>query len=543
MEQTIPNPLLAAHQQAEAEFQPYAQVQIVATFGQPQAEYSAVHKACGMMDLPQRGIIELTGKDRLTFLNNLITNQTFDKQTKTQLAAGSGVYAFLLNAKNGRIIVDLTVLELGERTLLELDARFIESVLQTLERYRFAEQVQFVSRIGELHEIALHGPGTKVILEKASDAMPDVGDPIHCGVGRIIGKEVVIWRDDPCGVPGYHLVAPTDSAQAIWDHLLVRFGGSDQLGKRDLRPIGWAAFNACRIEAGRAIFGIDFDNEILPAESGQMKRAVSLTKGCYPGQEIVARMHARQQVAKQLVGLKFDNDALPIAGSPIYDAEQNSVGVITSSTISPILSGAAIGLGFVKRPLFALGSRLLVPAEGEMRRRDGSRNAVCPNLKGKGMIDSPYLVEPGKKLKLDKLDTSDKGDFKDRDEAEPLVEKNLKKLASLQEVLYAESKRSLLVVFQAMDAGGKDGAISHIFSGVNPQGCSVTSFKSPSTLERAHDFLWRVHQRSAGPRDDRNLQSLALRGRADRARAQPCPQGRLEQALRSHQQLREDADR
>jgi len=109
------------------------------------------------------------------------------------------------------------------------------------------------------------------------------------------------------------------------------------------------------------------------------------------------------------------------------------------------------------------------------------------------MIDSPYLVEPGKKLKLDKRDTSDKGKFEDREEAEVVVAKNLAKLAELQGVLYAESKRSLLVVFQAMDAGGKDGAIRHIFSGVNPQGCQVTSFKSPSPLERAHDFLWRVH--------------------------------------------------
>jgi PPK2 family polyphosphate:nucleotide phosphotransferase len=117
----------------------------------------------------------------------------------------------------------------------------------------------------------------------------------------------------------------------------------------------------------------------------------------------------------------------------------------------------------------------------------------CQNQKDP-MIDSPYLVEPGKKLKLSKCDTNDKGQFKDREDAEKVVAKNLAKLAELQEVLYAESKRSILLVFQAMDAGGKDGAISHIFSGVNPQGCQVTSFKSPSTLERSHDFLWRIHQ-------------------------------------------------
>jgi polyphosphate kinase 2 (PPK2 family) len=121
------------------------------------------------------------------------------------------------------------------------------------------------------------------------------------------------------------------------------------------------------------------------------------------------------------------------------------------------------------------------------------------------MIDSPYLVEPGKKLKLEKRDTNDKGDFEDREEAEVVISKNLAKLTELQEVLYAESKRSLLVVFQAMDAGGKDGAIRHIFSGVNPQGCQVTSFKSPSSLEKSHDFLWRVHTQCPDAGDDRDF--------------------------------------
>jgi glycine cleavage system aminomethyltransferase T len=98
-----------------------------------------------------------------------------------------------------------------------------------------------------------------------------------------------------------------------------------------------------------------------------MDRAVSLTKGCYPGQEIVARMHARKQIAKQLVGIRMNDDALPIAGAQINDEQGNTVGGVTSSTISPILSGAAICLGYVKRPLFSLGTKVTIPAEGQMR--------------------------------------------------------------------------------------------------------------------------------------------------------------------------------
>src|SRR4051812_20650147 len=109
------------------------------------------------------------------------------------------------------------------------------------------------------------------------------------------------------------------------------------------------------------------------------------------------------------------------------------------------------------------------------------------------MIKSPYVVEPGKKIKLSKFDTDDKGDFKDKVDAGKPIAKNLEKLKDLQEVLYAGAEQALLVVFQAMDAGGKDGAIQHVFSGVNPQGCHVTSFKAPSHEELSHDYLWRIH--------------------------------------------------
>src|SRR5690348_8108022 len=92
----LPNPLYSLHQQAEAEVQPYADLEIVSTFGEPQAEYAALHKSCGMMDLPQRGVLDLSGKDRLAFLNNLITNQVWTRESKSGLPAGQGVYAFFL---------------------------------------------------------------------------------------------------------------------------------------------------------------------------------------------------------------------------------------------------------------------------------------------------------------------------------------------------------------------------------------------------------------------------------------------------------------
>ena len=109
------------------------------------------------------------------------------------------------------------------------------------------------------------------------------------------------------------------------------------------------------------------------------------------------------------------------------------------------------------------------------------------------MIDSPYLVKGGQKLRLKDRPTDDTSQFDSKASAERAIEANLEKLGALQPILYAEGKRSLLIILQGMDTSGKDGTIKHVFSGVNPQGCSVVSFKTPSTEELAHDYLWRIH--------------------------------------------------
>ena len=108
-------------------------------------------------------------------------------------------------------------------------------------------------------------------------------------------------------------------------------------------------------------------------------------------------------------------------------------------------------------------------------------------------LKSPYLVKPDSKVNLRKWKTDDKGAFASEDETKPVLDKHRKALEKLQEVLYAGSQKAVLVVLQGMDTAGKDGTIRSIFDGVNPQGCTVTSFKVPTPLEARHDFLWRCH--------------------------------------------------
>jgi aminomethyltransferase len=248
-----------------------------------------------------------------------------------------------------------------------LDARLIPTIRDAFEKYLFSEQVKLNDRVGSQHQIALHGPGAMEVLRTAGADLPDL-PVLGSATTRLLGHDVTVWRDDPAAVPGYHLLISSDAARQIWMELITRFGPSTEIGRRPLRPAGWAAFNATRIEGGRPLFGIDSDDSVLPAETGQMDRAVSLTKGCYLGQEIVARMHARGQVARQLVGLKMADDALPIAGAHIFDDNSNQIGGVTSSTVSPVLSNAAICLGYVKKPFIPTGTVVNIPAEGQVRK-------------------------------------------------------------------------------------------------------------------------------------------------------------------------------
>ena len=391
-----PNPLIDLHRGAEyGETADYGGVEVVTTFGEPQAEYAAIRKGAGLIDSPQRGALELTGKDRHAFLGNLVTQQVYYKETKSGLPAGRAAYSFLLNLK-GRVVADMDVVEVpGDRTFVACDFRSVPVLAEVFDRYLFGEQVTVTGRAGDLHALALHGPGAGAVLADVLDAPlapASLSQPLEPGgsaVGRFAGAEVVAWRDDPCGVPGYHLLLPASAAIDLWETVSTRYAAGE-LGKRNVRPVGWAAFNACRVEAGRPLFGIDFEPAppslpgkkppadeasptgrtpgptpgLLPAETGLFDRAVSVVKGCYLGQEVVARMHARQVVARKIVGLRVDGDRLPVAGAELLDDAGNQVGVVTSSTVSPVLSGAAIGLALVKKSHMAEGSTFRVAAEG-----------------------------------------------------------------------------------------------------------------------------------------------------------------------------------
>jgi folate-binding protein YgfZ len=340
---TTPSPLHPHFDSTDASFMPYGdQVQIVAQIAVVELEYAAIRKAVGLMDCPHRGLLRLTGKDRLDFLHRMTT------QDCNAMKPGDVRRAFLLNSK-GRIMADLLVVHAESQTLIDLDVHNAGSTAAELDKMLFSEEVKIENLTQSRHRVSLHGPKSPEALAWWQQQNPHA--------------PVVAFRHDEVGEIGTHLWTTPELA-AAWSNyaeaLNTQFRG---------RFIGWLAFNMARIEAGQPLFNIDFGPDSLPHETGPslMKQAVSYTKGCYRGQEIVARMENLGHPAKVLVGFVAEGAALPIAGVPVYEtAEVTSavVGAVTSSAPAPMKSQAPVGFAMVKWAKHAAGTRLFAPAEG-----------------------------------------------------------------------------------------------------------------------------------------------------------------------------------
>jgi folate-binding protein YgfZ len=299
--------------------------ELVASVGEVETEYAALRRGCGVLDGPHRATLEVTGADRVDFLDRMLTAAIKD------LAPGLVRSAFLLSRK-GRIQADLLLVDVGDRTLVDVDACQAAGVVEALESFVFTEDVQIADISERVHRLMLHGPRTEPVL-----------DPDTAATATIADVEIVAARHDQIGDPGVHLFVPKDAAPAIAETLV---SGDD----RRTRPVGWFAFNTARIEAGTPLFNVDFGAESLPHETGVLESRVSFEKGCYPGQEVVARMHNLGQPKQQRRGLRIDGDTLPVAGDQLFaaDEDEKPIGGVTSSTASPMLGSASIAFAMLR---------------------------------------------------------------------------------------------------------------------------------------------------------------------------------------------------
>jgi folate-binding protein YgfZ len=331
---------------ADAEGAPTCEV--VAAYAEVELEYAAIRSGVALVDGPQRGTLVLRGADRVDFVNRLVTQEV------KKLADGAVARAFLTNRK-GRIDADLVVARLPDMVVIDTLAHDVAALRDALEKMHFGEDIAFESRAETHARIALHGP-------KAEGALKALGiagsaDAWSAPLGD---ARVEIWRVDEFGAAGYELSVPRTHVASLW-RSLVTFGA---------RPAGWFATNTARLEAGTPCFRIDFGPTNLPHESGVLESRVSFTKGCYPGQEVVARMHNLGKPKQKLVGLRIEADLLPVAEAQVFAVTEGTalgdqVGVVTSSGLAPMLGAVPIAFAMVSSSSYAEGTRVMVNAEGE----------------------------------------------------------------------------------------------------------------------------------------------------------------------------------
>ncbi|MBI1336465.1 MAG: hypothetical protein GC164_05830 [Phycisphaera sp.] len=373
-------------EKAGAEFVPFGHeddaAQLVATFGAYEAEYAAIRKGVGILVLPQRAVLRFSGNkaDVKDFLHRMTT------QDVNGMKGGDSRRAFQLNDK-GRILADLFIHHGDVDTWLEMDRCDLPGVKGLLEARLFTEDITVEDWSGKRSVIALQGPGTLALLKTVSetDPTPMMEMPGTHHVLKIQGAGVSAYRRDDCGVPGCHLFIPPEKANQVLESLAEAVGGLSPEVEADGqvalhgakvkgRGIGWLAYNTARIENGHALFHVDFGPDSLPHEAGQgvLKEAASFTKGCYLGQEIVARMQNLGHPKRVVVGLRLEDDRMPIEGAQVFEADASgqstgkAVGVVTSSTVSPMLGQVAIALAMMKWASHTPGSRIVVAAEGSL---------------------------------------------------------------------------------------------------------------------------------------------------------------------------------
>ncbi len=361
--------LAAYHREQSTELIDVGPACVPAHFGKVRAEYDAAAKGVGLHDRSYRGLIEITGGDRAGWLHNLTTNDI------KSIKPGCGLYAFALSIK-GRVLFDCNVLALPDSLLLDIDRRWIAPAIEHLGKYIIMEDVQLADRSADFTRLALVGPRASEVCERAGSLSSDgeiaqapdksgfhsacgsliSGESLHHAEVQIGGVLCRAFRHDFAGPPALELMLPASNGLETWQHLL-RVGES--VG---LRPVGLDALQVLRVEAGLPWPVEDIDADVLPAETRQIERAVSFTKGCYLGQEIVERMRARGAPANLFVGLNFDGT---VSSGSSLTHDVHSVGRVTSAVRS-FKCDCHIGLGYVKSDSAEPDTRLLaVGGDGE----------------------------------------------------------------------------------------------------------------------------------------------------------------------------------
>jgi len=312
----------------------------------------AARRAAAWFALGDRGLVEVRGADRVRFLQGQLTA---DIAALEAAGPGSGCYALALTAQ-GRIVFDAHVIARPDAIWLETAAAAVPAALARLGRYVIADDVELVDRSHEIARFAIEGPRAGALgaalagraLELPPEGAAEVGIAGAVGLAAAFG-----WS----GERAVQLLFP-GAARAELEDALRRAAPA-----LEAVEAGGDALEVLRVEAGVPRVGAELGEDVLPAEARLLERAVSFSKGCYTGQEVVARMQSRGRASHLLVGLSFAG-APPAPRAPLRDGA-TAVGELTSSALSPHVG--PIGLGYVRRGYDAPGTRLVLESGDAVR--------------------------------------------------------------------------------------------------------------------------------------------------------------------------------
>jgi glycine cleavage system T protein len=340
MPEAVRSPLADYHASQGASLSEYHGSVVPSRFTDPVAEHHAVRHAAGLFDFSFRSRFAVSGADRVRFLQGMVSNDV------ENLSPGRGTYALLLNVQ-GQILADLRIFCEPDHFLLETDADLRSKAMQTLERHIIMDEVKLKAL--EEYALAFQGPRARGLLEKTLHIdLPEMNEYDHFRT-NYAGFPVRVVRASSTGEEGYEVWTKAGGLMGVWG------AACGQAPTYEMLPCGTEALETLRIEAGIPRYGADLGEDTLPLEAG-LTNALSFTKGCYLGQEIVERARSRGHVNWRLVGLRVESDTPPVAGEKLT-AEGKEIGEITSACVSPSL-GKTIALAYVRREASEVGTNL-----------------------------------------------------------------------------------------------------------------------------------------------------------------------------------------
>ena len=331
---TEPNLLLAREQQLGANLFTRDQFTLPRDYGDLRGEYDALREGAGLIDLANFSVLRVEGRDRVAWLHKLTTANI------QALKAGRGAYGLLLNA-TGHVVADFVVLMQANALILYTSWSAKEKLLTNLRRAIFREKVTLEDVSESFAILSLQGPQTVATFSGL--------EPFHF----VEKDDRLVVRNSRVGTDGFDLLVPREHAVALWDDLIGN----------GTRPVGLDALNIARIEAGIAWYGDDYDETMLAPEA-RLEPYIAENKGCYTGQEVIARIKNRGHVNRLLTQFQIEGEIVPSRGDSVFAGERE-VGWVTSAVRS-FARNAPRALGYLRREVAESG-RYVEIAHGEAR--------------------------------------------------------------------------------------------------------------------------------------------------------------------------------